>query len=546
MKTTITRLDPADFIGPAPDEPASSETASDQSADATPEQAPELVTDQATDAEASEQTADEQPADGATSRVRYVGPRVKLEIEIDQDSFEPEVDKAFRDLAKQVRIKGFRPGKAPRKVLERQLGANAGRVAALEDAIPRYYADAVREHGLEVTNQPEIEVTSGVDEGAITFDATVEVRPVLAIDQYKGLEVEVPNPEPTQDDITERIDSLRQQGAHLEPVDRPAEHGDQITIDLSGEVDGTPLPGLLAQGYTYEIGSGGIVPSFDDEVTGASAGDERRFAAPHPTQADVTIDFTVNVATVSVAVLPELTDDWVADNSDSDTVDDLRSQLTERLRLERKYQATLAMRAGLERKLAEQVEGPVPDAMTSTVVSNRLTEVARQAQSAGLQIEEWVQRTQPSAEHFFGQLVNEADIGVRLSLAVAAVANAEQFDITDEEVAEVRGANDVSSADSADGAPSDAEIRGWLANRKAFELVLDTAVLTDPDGNPVDRDALEIAPPETGQATADSSAVDFDFVVRESAADSSEDASPEPDNDQPDSPPADNQETNPS
>ena len=201
-------------------------------------------------------------------------------------------------LAREVRIPGFRPGRAPRRVLEAHFGPEIGRAQALEEAVPRYYAKAVRDNLLDVVNQPELELTLDGSEGPVAFDAVVEVRPLVSVAGYENLQIEIPSPIPTDEQIDARIDDTRRQFANIIEVDRPAAHGDRVTVDIEGSVDGVALPGLSAQDYLYELGSGGIVPEVDEYLTDCVAGDDVSFSAPHPTQPDMEIDFEITVGAV--------------------------------------------------------------------------------------------------------------------------------------------------------------------------------------------------------------------------------------------------------
>jgi trigger factor len=202
------------------------------------------------------------------------GNKVKLSIEVDESEFDKAIDSAFRKIAREVRIPGFRPGKAPRRILEARLGGGVGREQALRDALPEYYVDAVKEHDVDVIAAPDIEITAGQDDGPVTFDAVVEVRPRIDVPGYGGLRVELPRPDASDEEIDGQVDRLRDQFAELEEVDRPATAGDVVTISLHGEEEGEPVPGLQADDYAYRVGAGTIAAELDTELDGASVGDE--------------------------------------------------------------------------------------------------------------------------------------------------------------------------------------------------------------------------------------------------------------------------------
>ena len=189
-----------------------------------------------------------------TSVIELEDNKVKLSVEVDEQEFETALDATFRKIAREVKVPGFRPGKAPRKLLEARLGEGVARGEALRDAIPDYYAQAVREHDVDVIAAPEIEITEGEDEGPVVFDAVVEVRPIVTVPGYDSLRVTIPRPEATDEEIDAQIDRMRRQYAELETVDREAAEGDIVTIDVTGSQDDEDLEGLTAAGLLLRGG----------------------------------------------------------------------------------------------------------------------------------------------------------------------------------------------------------------------------------------------------------------------------------------------------
>ncbi|WP_419840987.1 trigger factor [Candidatus Poriferisodalis sp.] len=500
MKTTLTPLDPADFIGPAPvSEPAA------PPADGT------AAASDALDGPSDDRESDRVEngaADRTAAQERFVGPRVKLAVEVDAETFDADVDVAFRKLAREVRIPGFRPGRAPRRVMESHFGPEYGRAQALEDAVPRYYAEAVRDHGLDVINQPELDLTLDGSEGPVAFDAIVEVRPLVSISGYEHLRIELPSPVPTEDEIDARIDQTRRQFADITEVDRPAAPGDRVTIDIEGAVEGTPLPGLSAQAYLYELGSGGIVPEVDEQLTGCEAGAELSFSAPHPAQPDKEIDFEVAVSTVSELVLPELTDDWADEHTEHDSVAELREATARELSVGHIMRANMALRDEAQRQLAELVEGPVPDAMVSGAIAERMSELSNGLQQRNMTVEQWLEATGQAPASFISELRDEAERGVRLDLALRAVAAAEDVQADDEDISaelDRMAAADGRSAEhlrealaAADGL---AHLTSAIRKTKALRWAIAAATLVGPDGDALERSALEL--PATQDAQSD-------------------------------------------
>ena len=201
------------------------------------------------------------------------GNKVKLSVNVDEAEFDKDIDAAFRKIAREVRLPGFRAGKAPRRVLEARIGVAPAREQALRDSIPQYLAKAVREHDVDLIASPEVEITAGEDDGPVGFDATCEVRPEITVPGYDGLRVELPAPAATEAEVEEAVQAQLRRHGQLSDVDRPAAHGDQVTLDLNATRDGEDLPGLNTEDWSYEIGQGWVADDFDDQLVGVSPGD---------------------------------------------------------------------------------------------------------------------------------------------------------------------------------------------------------------------------------------------------------------------------------
>ena len=288
--------------------------------------------------------------------------KVKLSVEVDEQEFEKAVDAAFRKIAREVSIPGFRPGKAPRRLLEKRLGGGVARGEALRDAIPEYYAEAVREHDVDVIAAPEIDITEGEEDGPVVFEAVVEVRPIVLVPGYESLRITIAAPAATDEEIDAQVERMLGQYAELSTVERPAEQGDFVTIDIEGSQDGEPLEGLTADDYPYEVGSGGIVEELDEELEGASADDELEFDAAHPDPDEEGLHFQVTVKEVNERVLPEPNDEWAAEASEFETLAELRDDLAERMTKVRRMQAQMAVRDKVGDALADLVDAEIPEA----------------------------------------------------------------------------------------------------------------------------------------------------------------------------------------
>ena len=296
------------------------------------------------------------------------------------------MDAAFRRMAREVRLPGFRPGKIPRKVLEARIGTEAARNDALQHALPEYYAAAIAEHEVDAIAPPEIDITSGQEDGPVLFDAVVEVRPDVVVGGYDSLRVVIDSPEATDADVDERIERLREQFATLEVVDRPAAEGDTATIDITGTHDDEALDGLTAEGYQYRVGSGTVVAELDETLTGAKVGDILDFTAEHPGDGEP-VDFRVLVKEVQATVLPDLDDAFAAEASEFDTLDELRADLRERIGTVKLQQAKMALREKTADALGELVEEEPPEALVETEMQPRLQDLAMRLQAQGIDLE---------------------------------------------------------------------------------------------------------------------------------------------------------------
>jgi trigger factor len=445
--------------------------------------------------------------------------KVKLSIEVDEQEFETALDAAFRKIAREVRIPGFRPGKAPRKLLEARLGEGVARGEALRDAIPDYYAQAVREHDVDVIAAPEIDITDGEDAGPVVFDAVVAVRPVVSVPGYESLRVTIPRPAATDEEIDAQIDRLRRQYSELEPVERPAADGDVVTIDVSGSQGGEPLDGLTAEDYSYEVGSAMIVPELDEALVGATPGDALTFDAEHPDDdEDEPLHFEVAVKEVRERVLPEATDEWAAEASEFETLAELRGDLAERMTTVRKMQAQMALRDKVGEAAADLVDLEVPEPLISSEMQQRLQDFAMRLQAQGLTLDTWLESSGQQTDQFVEELRATSIQAAKFDLALRAIADAEQIEASDEEldaeftqVAEQLKISTDEVRRRFDDSDQVSAVRGDIRRRKALDWLVEQVEVVDEEGEPIDRADLEPAEdtaPEPDAASVESPSPD--------------------------------------
>ena len=427
------------------------------------------------------------------------GNKVKLSVEVDEQEFEKALNDAFRRIAREVRIPGFRPGKAPRRIIEARIGAEVARQEALREALPEYFAQAVEQTEIDVIAPPEIDITAGEAEGPVAFDAVVEVRPNISVPGYGGLRVTVPNPNPTDDDIQNQIDRLRRNDGELKPVNRPAKDGDHVTIDRKVYRHDEVLQ--EATDELYEVGSGTMTPELDQNLRGAKVGDILKFNAHIEGEDD--ISFQVLVKDVKEMELPELTDEWASDASEFETVDELKADLRNRLSMVRKVQTQLALRDEVVKALVELVEEDVPEPLVNSEMERRLHDLGHRLQSQGAGIAEYLQATGQSQDALLADVRESAISAVKADLALRAVAEAEELDATEEDVdneiarlaerLQQKAAQVRRQLERGDQMPA---VRSDVRKAKALEWLLEHVEVVDEEGHPIDRADLKMPEPD--------------------------------------------------
>ncbi len=427
--------------------------------------------------------------------------KVKLNVEIDAADFEPHVDEAFKRLAKEVRLPGFRPGKAPRKLLEARLGVGYAREDALREALPDYYADAIAEHEVDAIAPPEIDITGGQEEGNITFDAVVEVRPQITVAGYNSLRVEVPNPALSDEEIQDQIDRVRMPHAELSEVDRAAADDDHVVMDITSKLGEEELPGLTTTDYDYVVGSNAVgIDAIDENLRGAKAGDTKEFTAEHPDPDEENeISFVIEVKTVKESVLPEFTDEFVSENTDFATVEDFRADLDVQMGNVKREQVGMAVNDKTAEALAQLVEIEVPEALVQTEMQNRIQDLSMRLQGQGLSLEQYLGFSGMSPEDFTEQIREGAEQAAKCDLALRAIVEAEKIEATDadldeefERLAVAFGQDSSLIRGQLESAGQLKAVRSDLEIRKALDTLAETVEIVDEDGNPIDRADLEL------------------------------------------------------
>jgi trigger factor len=438
------------------------------------------------------------------------GNKVKLSVEVDEDEFDKAISQAYRKIAREVRIPGFRPGKAPRKVLERRLGSQVGREQALNDALPEYYAQALAEHEVDAIDSPEIDITAGQEDGAVAFDAVVEVRPEVQVPGYGGLRVQITRPTVSDEEVDSQIDRMRQVQSTFADVDRAARDDDAVVIDITGTLDGEQQAGLSADDYSYTVGSGVITPEVDEQLRGAKAGDILEFGAQHPDPEEAReLRFRVLVKQVRERVLPDADDQWAAENSEFETIGALRGSIHDRALVVRQAQAQAQVRQATGEALAKLVEDEPPEPLVNHEMRHRAQDLALRLQAQGIDPEDWLAASGTTNEQLTDDLRAAAETSVKVDLALRAVADAEGIECTDDDldaevvqVAERVGEKVGRVRQEFERGGQLAAVRSDVRKRKALDWLLEQVEIVDDDGQPIDRADLEIQSDEPDESDA--------------------------------------------
>jgi trigger factor len=428
------------------------------------------------------------------------GNLVRLSVEIDEPEFDRALVGVVKTLASQVRVPGFRPGKVPRKVLEARMGgAGALRAEALRESLPDFYARAVVDSEIDPIASPEIDITAGEESGGVSFDAVVQVRPVVSIPGYDGLQVTLPGLRVSDEDIDGQVDRLRENDAELESIGRPAIDGDLVSIDLHGS-DGSGAEVVGIDDYLYEVGSGTITPELDVELRGAKTGAILAFTSPAPGNEDEIISFRVLVKDVKVKKLPEPTDEWAAESSEFATVAELRADIADRMARVKLVQSQMALREKTVEAVAGLVDdGDVPEVLVDSEVNERLHDLQHRLETQKLGLGEYLQATGRTPDDLLAAVRVDAQRAVKADLALRALATAEDLTVSDDELdtelATMAQRMETSAAAlrrQLDTAGRTGAVRSELRKGKALQWLLDHVELFDEEGNPMSRDDLKI------------------------------------------------------
>lgn len=367
--------------------------------------------------------------------------KYELEIEISAEDFEAAIEKAYLKARKNIAMPGFRKGKAPRKLIEKEYGEQV----FFEDAVNLLYAPvvngAVEESGLELVTRPEVEVTEISKENGVKLKATCITKPEVEVKDYKGIEVEkVVNPV-TDEDINKQLDALREMNVTVETVDdRAAENGDDVVIDFEGFKDDVAFEGGKAEDFTLSLGSGQFIPGFEDQIVGHNTGEDFDINVTFPDEyqvkelAGAPAVFKIKLKSISKKVMPELDDDMVKDSTEFDTVDEYKADVKKKLEEANEKHADSEVEAKIFDKVIENMTAEIPQVMFDNRVNEMISELEQRLAPQGISLDLYMQYTGQTIDTVKKAYAEQAEKQVKLRLALEKIAKLENIEVTEDEL----------------------------------------------------------------------------------------------------------------
>jgi trigger factor len=434
---------------------------------------------------------------------------VKLTVEVEPERVGRDLDAAYRKVAREVRIPGFRKGKVPRKVIDAQIGREAVLAEFIEDAVPEYYREALRDNELAPIAEPEVDLEQ-VEEGKpLVFRATVEVRPRLHFEErdYKGLKVERPSTEVTDAEVDAMLDSLRERFAELETVQRPATRGDYVVIDLRATHHDEEIAEATRPDFLYEVGAGEFTGKLDEQLTGTRAGDIVRFNAEldqrFGERAGQEVSFQVLVKEVKGKRLPQADDGFAKTASEFDTLEELRAALREQIGRNKERAADAAVRDRVLEALVASTHVDLPERLVEQETEHRVIHATERAQQMGLTLEQLLGLQGWDEDRFRADARAHAERAITADLALEAVARAEGLQVSAEEIAQeigqlaqALGREPKDVAVSLERTGQVVSLAGDIIRSKALDVLVEHADVTIGSGADQAEQVSE-APPDT-------------------------------------------------
>jgi trigger factor len=450
------------------------------------------------------------------STIEELGPtRVRMAIEVPWGDLNHAFGEVYKELGRQVRVPGFRPGKVPNRVLDQRIGRPVVLEQVIQHAIPEVYSEVVRENQVRVLGQPEIEVTRLEDNDSLAFTAEVDVAPQLELPSLENLAVTVDDVEVTDEEIDEQVDVMRERFAMLTGVERAAQDGDYVSIDLEATLDGEVLEDGTTSGLSYEVGSGNLMQGLDDAVRGLSADESKTFqtALLSGPNAGEDADVTVTVRSVKEKQLPELDDEFASTASEFDTLAELRDDVRTRLQRTKVLQQGAQARDKLVEHLVETIDVPMPENLVEREIEWRNQAFEQELAQAGMDWDTFLDISgTENREAYDADQRKNVEQAVKTQFILDAIADAREVTVDNDDLsAQIIAAaqrNRISPEQYANQLQQSGNIAEFVADvrrTKALAQLLEQTTITDASGNVVDLEALR---PKTVEAPAEDAAAD--------------------------------------
>lgn len=435
------------------------------------------------------------------STVESLSPtKVKLIVEVPFEELKPSLDAAYKSIASQITVPGFRKGKIPPQVIDQRVGRGPVLEEAINDALPKLYSQAVSDNQVKAIGRPEVDVTEFNDKESLQFSAEVEVRPEITLPDLEGLEAEVEDIAISDDEVDEQIEGLRQRFGSLNPVERAVQDKDFITLDLSASKDGEKVEEAQATGLSYQVGSGQLLDGLDEAVIGLNAGEKKTFVTQLVGGAlkGDDVDVEVTVTAVKEQELPELDDEFAQTASEFDTAEELTADVRTRLeRGKRLEQAGEARDAVLE-KILTLVDVPVPEGLLTDELAARKENLEQQLGYSGMTMEQFLEGEEQTQEEFDEDLKKRSEDAIKAQFVLDLVAEQQELSVNDQELTEhiVRHAqrSGVSPDQFAQHAVENNLVPSLVSEvvrGKALAYLVENATVTDASGNTVELKTLQ-------------------------------------------------------
>ncbi len=417
--------------------------------------------------------------------------QVAVTVEVTAEEFEAAVQKAYLKMRNKISVPGFRPGKAPRKMIEKLYGEGVFYSDAVDAALPEAYTQAIGSSGLDVVGYPEVEIVDDqIGKDGFTFKATVAVYPEVKLGKYKGVSAPKEEVKVTADDVKERLEQMAERESRLVSVDRKVKKGDTAVIDFEGFDNGVAFEGGKGENHELEIGSGSFVPGFEDQLIGMKAGEEKDIDITFPENyapdlAGKQVVFHVKVNEVKEKQVPALDDEFAKDVSEFETLKELKDDIKAKIAAEREQSVKIAFENALLEKVAGDIEADIPDAMIDEQCRRFLEEFKQRLQAQGIPYDQYCKMTNMDETKFMEDGKEPATRQVKMDLAIAAIIKAESLDVTDEEVEEKyksmaeQYGMELEMLKKYLDAPT---VREQLLNEKAVAVVVDSAKAEKAEG----------------------------------------------------------------